>query len=55
METTKEEMMRLFDKFITESTNGDDTARLELLKEYFTNVEFQTKFHDYVWKINGGK
>ncbi len=55
METQKmtdAEAKNIFNKVIENQTDGDTIAKLEILREYFTNAEFKTNLQDFVWAIN---
>lgn len=43
-------MREIFDKAIAETEDPDKRALRELLREYFCNLEFREKFHDFVFK-----
>lgn len=47
-----EQAKRIFNDAIAKQTDADKVARLELVREYFTNPEFRTALHDHVWAIN---
>lgn len=47
-----EELRAVFDGAIAASQDPDRNARLELLREYFTNPDFARRLHDVVWDIN---
>jgi Mg2+ and Co2+ transporter CorA len=46
---------KIFDAMIAETTNGEQRAKIELLREYLCNTEFRIALHDEVWKINTSK
>lgn len=41
---TQSEARAVFDKMVDDATDADTRATRELLREYFTNPEFRTKF-----------
>ena len=49
---TDTEAKNIFNKVIENQTDGDTIAKLEILREYFTNAEFKTNLQDFVWAIN---
>ncbi len=49
---TNQDARAVFDAEIALSSNADRTAKLELLREYFTNPTFQKWLSEFVWRIN---
>ena len=52
---TNEEARNVFNQVISQTTDADEIAKLELLREYFTNADFRSAMHDMVWEVNQGR
>lgn len=51
-EMNNQEARRIFDQAIANETDQDRIARVELLREYFTNPEFRAALLDHVAELN---
>lgn len=49
------EARKIFNAIIAETTDREQRAKVELLREYFCNTEFRAAMLDEVWKMNTGK
>lgn len=49
---TVEQAREVFDVAAKGTTDADRIARIELLREYFTNEDFRRAFADHVWNLN---
>lgn len=47
------EARQIFDNAIASQTDADQIAKLELMREYFTNPAFRKALEDKVAQING--
>ena len=47
---TRNEARAIFNQAIENETDADRIAKIELLREYFTNPEFRQKLADYVYE-----
>ncbi len=50
---TNNEAKEIFNAAIANETNADRIAKVELLREYFTNDDFRAAFNAHVAEING--
>lgn len=41
----------IFDQAIANTTDLDRIARIELMREYFTNADFRKVLEDHVWEV----
>jgi hypothetical protein len=48
----EESIKAMFDKIISNTSDADRVAKLELLREYYTNAGFRDHLHNMVWDIN---
>jgi protoheme ferro-lyase len=48
---TTTEARAVFNSVIATESNPDRVAKLELLREYFTNPEFRKALEDHVWEL----
>jgi hypothetical protein len=44
------EVRAIFNQVIATESNPDKVARLEIVREYFTNPDFRRKMEDYTWQ-----
>ena len=51
---TAAEARQVFNQVIEQETDPDKVARLELLRNYFTDVNFRKSFEQLVWNLNNG-
>jgi len=49
---TATEARQVFDSAIATETDADRIAKLELLREYFTNADFRKALEDHVWELS---
>lgn len=54
-DTEREAVRKMFNEVAKAQRNGDEKAKWELLREYFTNPDFKRAFEEYVWGINNTK
>lgn len=50
---TNTEAREIFNKALANETNADRIAKVELLREYFTNPAFRAAMEEEVARING--
>ena len=49
------ELREIFNKVISEQSDPDAIAELEVCREFFTNPEFKSKLEEYIWTQNQKK
>ncbi len=48
---TNEQAKAIFNKAISATADADQVARLELVREYFTNPIFRRALEDHSWSL----
>ena len=46
---TDTEARKVFNQMIAESTDADQIAKLEVVREYFTNQDFRANLEQFSW------
>jgi hypothetical protein len=54
MKMTNEQARDIFNQAIASTTNADQIARLEVVREFLTNPEFRKNLSDFVWSTLNG-
>lgn len=49
---TNEAAREVFNQVIANQTDTDTIARIEIVREYFTNADFRKAMEDMVWERN---
>ena len=47
---TNEQIREAFNQAISNSTDADAIAKLELAREFFTNPEFRRALEEHIWQ-----
>lgn len=48
---TATEARAIFDQAIANTADPDRIAKIELMREYFTNADFRKALEDHVWEL----